>query len=192
MNRGKNTDKDNLDAAMYLTESDMGSAAGHNPRGTRPFDHAGPRIADEGDDSLGRQYADLEPLGGPDIVEDVARAPQYTQENFATDTGGKLVRPLSQYELPVEGLEPGTRPVRVGPWVMANPGVSGIAEPLDFKKPEPTVTLKRASFGDLILGPREGEASNFYDAKSVKKSAPKELGDGLFSDIVGEDEGGEA
>ena len=152
----------------------------------RPFDHAGPRIADDGEDSLGRQYSDLEPLGEPDIVEDATVAPQYTQENFATDTGGKLVRPLSQYELPVEGLEPGTRPVRVGPWVVANPGVSGIAEPLDFKKPEPTETLKRASFADALLGPLEG--SSFFDSSGVKKSETKPMGEGLFSNIIGESE----
>lgn len=160
-------------------------------RGPRDTGHApgsGPRVADEGEDSLGRPYDDSafdrisEANGEGTARGDFPGAPRVP--NFET-AGGELQGPLSQYECEEVG-EPGSRAVRVGPNFLASPRESGIPEPLNYRPSEPAPVAKRAPgtlapnfgtgrvakrrgmFTDIVNGPIAG--SNFFSPQRVSKS----------------------
>lgn len=138
--------------------------------------------ADDGEDALGREYADqaLERLGGgltgshgdtsgiPNAggtdpwLGDTRSTPNSGFKPMAGGEGdaghivedkGRLpVKPNKgngeAYELLREGMEPGTSPVRVGPFVVMNPGISGLTEPASAQFPDAkTSVLKRAKRG---------------------------------------------
>ena len=98
--------------------------------------------------------------------------------------GGRLTKPTQEY-LSDEGVGP----VRVSPNFVMSPEASGLAEPLDFRRPEPATRVEKSLgqgvFTDVVLSPMRGasRASNFFDDPQ-KDTVSKRGGDAArWSDI---------
>jgi hypothetical protein len=147
----------------------------------------GPRVADEGEDALGRAYDDgaYDRLAGAN-GRGSSRAtglPDGEQENFAADQGGELVSPPEQYR-----IEEDAAPVSLpGGMRLLNPQASGIPDAAGFLAPRPAQVAKRKAglFRDVILDPMAGASrhSSFFDDQRDDAKVKKD-GGSLFRNVV--------
>jgi len=150
----------------------------------------GPRVADAGQDALGREYSDavMDRIAGafsakqggePDAIpnagagrtfEGTTQDIQYRPQAFTQGDGEVGQEPRRGPFSPNLGAGPGSyvdneagMPTRVGDMRLMNPTNSGIAEPADFRAPEPVQKSRRkvGLFKSAILGTHGDQADSF-------------------------------
>lgn len=139
----------------------------------------GPRIADEGVDSLDRDYSDavldriagawssrsgaeqspVPEAGGGVVFEGDARDVPDSGARFPGGAGGGLARPVHDYV----DREDARAVTRVGPNFLLNPGDPGITPASGFVRPEPVrKSRKTGIFKSAIFGGDKGDTADGY------------------------------